>query len=125
MPLLIKTLDAWQYATADDIQKAGINTQRILARYERTKDAAEIRSWLINGPGEAPGTQVNLILAQWALQHREEFTAIVEGLPARHRDEFIQFFVSSLGQAGMDEEFKQAFRDSESRAVKAMLRHFG
>jgi hypothetical protein len=52
IPLLARGLDAWEYATSDDIDKARIDTERILSSYDQTKDSTEIRSWLITGPSE-------------------------------------------------------------------------
>ncbi len=121
VPLLAHALDAWQYAKSDDIEKAKIDTQHILARFEQTNDVTEVRSWLLHGPTEAPGTQVKMTFGEWSLQHKSAFIAIVEGLSAKQQDQFAQSFCESLEQSSLSAKFKTTFHDSKSKAVKAIL----
>lgn len=91
-------LENWDYVISDGISRADIDTRRILRRYEATNDTKEISNWLLNGPTEAPGAQMCMTLADWATQHQNQFTAIVESLPMRERKQFIEVFCASLNQ---------------------------
>lgn len=123
MPLLAHAFNTWQYKSSDSIEKARIDTEYILARFEKTKDANEIRSWLSRGSTEAPGTQVNIAFGRWALQHQNDFINIVEGLQTKQQADFIEFFCNSLNQSSLGAEFKAAFKGRKSKSVAAILKN--
>jgi hypothetical protein len=121
MPLLAHALNSWHYATSDEIEKAKINTENILTRYQKTGDAKEMQNWIIHGPTEAPGTQANLTFGRWALQYPNEFVSIVQGLPQIQQETFIESFCNSLNQSSLGNDFKAVFKNSRSKIATAIL----
>lgn len=123
LPLVSKGLDAWHYHTSDAIDRAGIDTERKIARYEQTQDARELRLWLTDGPEEALGTQVRATFGRWSLTHATDFTLIVEGLPTQKKRRFVEWFADTLGQSGQFNKFCVAFQGSKSKVVKAIIKY--
>lgn len=93
---VLRAVDAWHYATSDSIQQSQIDTERILARFERSGDSTELRRWITDGPTEAPGTQRNLTLGAWAQKSPEKFARVLEGLNSKQRAIFIESFCASV-----------------------------
>lgn len=120
-PLLTHVFNTWQYTSSDSIEKARIDTEHILTRFKKTRNADEVNAWLMHGPTEAPRTQINITLGQWALQNRNDFVNIIEDLPAKQRAKFIELFCNSLNQTSLGMEFKATFKANKSKSITAIL----
>lgn len=124
LPLMWRGLEAWDYANSDGITRAGIDTSRVIARYERSGDATEIRAWIVNTPGAALTTQSDMTIGRWAPENPAKFAEIIEGMTEQERDVFFEHFFSSLSQSGLDKaRFAEPFRPHNSPAVAQMIGH--
>ena len=117
IPLLARAFDAWHYATSDEITRSQIDTQRVVARFEQSGDAAQLRQWIVSGPSDAAATQRDLTLGEWALRHPTEFTRLVETLSAPQRAAFVESFCGSLNQGSGAPKLRAALRSNQSKAV--------
>ncbi len=124
LPLLWRGLEAYDYANSDLIGRTGIDTNRVLARYEKSGDASEVRAWLANPPGEAVTTQRDSVVGLWAQENPAEFAAILGAMTKQERGILFETFFHSLAQGGLDRAaFADAFRPHNSPAVAQMIGH--
>lgn len=124
LPLMWRGIEAFDYANSDAITRTAVDTGRVLARYERSGDASEIRELMVNPPGDAVTTQRDLTLGRWAQENPAEFAAIIDGMTEQERDILFETFFSNLAQGGLDKaSFAAAFRPHNSPAVAQMIRH--
>lgn len=98
-------LPAWKYAQGDSITRAGMDTRRLLADYERTGNPAPLRAWLTNGPSKADGEQARITLAQWSLSHQAAFLHLVDGLEPKRQADFGGLLAFTLMDSGLDKSF--------------------
>jgi hypothetical protein len=116
-----QALERWNYAKSDSIGRSEIDTRRILHRYESTQDVSEIREWILHGPSEAPGAQMCMTVARWAIEHPRNFVEILESLPKQERERFVEVFAASLNQSS-PQKFESAFASTSSPAVQKILK---
>jgi hypothetical protein len=109
------------YATGDSIVRADLDTQRRLARYERTGNPEEVRPWLIAYHGEAPSHQVMVTLGHWSLRHQRQFLDLVDGLDEGQKPAFAKLFAFALFDSGRKAAFVNAFTGYLSPELTAIL----
>lgn len=107
--------------TQDSIDKIGDETDRILAKYEKTKDTQETVAWLTKYHGEVQGHQVMIVFADWAMSHQDDFTKIVSNLGNKERDGFVERFAFALTDSELDDKFRKAFDEHKSESVNLVL----
>ena len=116
-------LPAWNYASADEIERTGLDTTRLLATYERTGDAVPLRKWFTAYHGEAPGHQVMMSLGVWSCNNLRRFLALSEGFTFQERETFYERFGWALADSGQENTFRQTFQDYRSETLSGILRH--
>ncbi len=121
----ISALAAWafpafEYAQADSIEKVEIQTRRKLAEYQRTKNAEPLLSWIMSQDA-ALYTAAMYTLGEWAMHHQPEFLTFLDAIEDRRWPEFTEGFCFVLADAGMDDDFRKAFRGYRSRRLSSVL----
>lgn len=109
------------YLGADSIEKARMDTERLLKVYERTGDPKELRQWIISYHGEAPSHQVMMTLSEWSLKHPQQFILLIEGISPDEQIKFAERFGYALADTDRDQAFEQVFSSYKSKAIKSLL----
>jgi len=98
------------YIAPDSLEEVERDTRRMLRNYERTQDPSELRG-MFSYPPEAGGAMTAMpIVAEWAIEHQEDFIVIIDGLhQGEDREVFVRAF-TVISQSSLDKEFAAAFR---------------
>ncbi|HKA18133.1 MAG TPA: hypothetical protein VKN18_07430 [Blastocatellia bacterium] len=74
----------------DQIDRVGVETDKILREYERTRDPKPLRLWLTGYRGEATGHEVMIVVAEWAIKHQSAFIFVIEGIEKEKVQPFVE-----------------------------------
>jgi hypothetical protein len=105
----------------DSISIAARDTDRLLRKYERGKDPKEIRAWLLDYHGEAPGQQVMYSFVDWAISNPDGFIAITDGFTDDEQKIFVERLSDAIYQGSSVDEFKNAFKGRQSKVLSMTL----
>lgn len=103
----------------DSISLAGRHTSELLALHARDDQTGEVLAWLTQYQGEAPGHQVMITFAEWAINNAESAEALLARLQADPVTTARLAFAVMDGCQG--KAFRAAFGQSTSSAVKVVI----
>ena len=105
----------------DQIDWVGVETNKILREYERTRDPKPLRLWLTGYRGEATGHEVMIVVAEWAINHQSAFIFAIEGIQKEKVQPFVENFVFALTDTSSDKEFRKSFKGHKSKVLTLIL----
>lgn len=110
------------YWGTDELSRMSIDTNRVLARYERSGNPTEARKFVAdNLYSDALTSQMMLDLGQWSVSHKPKFIRLIQGISGKDLDVFLVLFPGAIAQGGGDTDFKKAFAGSNNRIIKRLL----
>jgi hypothetical protein len=108
------------YRNLGDIQQARISTNWILRKYKFTKSPREIRNWLLEYHGEAPGQEVFYAVADWSLTNQNDFISIIDGIESDKNENILQLMAIGIVDSQPVNKFEEAFKQFDSQELREL-----
>jgi hypothetical protein len=103
----------------DSISLSARHTEELLALHARSDQGSEVLAWMRQYHGEAPGHQVMVSFAGWAVENVTSAEKLIDQLQSEPG--FVRRLSFALADSCLSEAFGKAFAQSDLQAVKAVI----
>jgi len=111
----------YAWSSGDDIDHANWRTRWLLASHALWDRTPAMKSWLFTYHGEAPGTEVMRVFADWCISHPSRATAFGSMLSEREHAILAERLALAVIDSERVPEFKRVFGALPSQLMSATL----
>lgn len=112
--VLFATIEIFSWYGGDAIDRANAKTTWLLRSHLIVDQSQQIRVWLNQNHGEAPGSEVMNVFVSWSISHPRSAEAIVKTMPSQEVASLMPRVAWAAFDSGQNAKLKEAFGTSGS-----------